>query len=347
MFVRLWPVAFAIGLLIGAPAVDASRPATGNTILAEAPGPMLAQALRQVYALSPAASGQAVSFAAWSGTLQTLQQRAASANVGADVLLMPNADLLAACRQGLLIPLDRAVAERSASVSGVSTCGLPAFYEATVLAWDETRDHTPPEWPNFWDVARYPGRRGLPRHARGTLEVALMADGVAARDVYRVLASSEGVARAFHKLDQLRPYIVWWDDGEKAIKALEAGSVMMTMAPATFAAGLVGARAPAIGQQWADGLIETLGWAVPVGALDPRAGMAFLRSEPDPARQTVLAGLLPVDGADPVPAPAANRPAASGDAGARLKHMFRIDDLFWLDHSDLSRRFDTWLAVPR
>ena len=347
MSLRVWPMAFATCLLIGAPAADASRQATANTILAEAPGPMLAQALRQAYALSPAASGQAVSFAAWSGTLKTLQQRAASADVGADVLLMPNSDLLAACRQGLLMPLDGAVAKRSASTSGASTCGVPAFYEATVLAWDETRDHTPPEWPDFWDVARYPGRRGLPRHARGTLEVALMADGVAARDVYRVLASSEGVTRAFRKLDQLRPYIVWWDDGEKAIKALDSGSVMMTMAPATYAAGLVGARAPAIGQQWADGLIETLGWAVPVGAPDPRAAMAFLQSEPDPARQTVLAGLLPVDGADPVSAPSSNGPVAPGDAGDRLKHMFRVDDLFWLEHADLARRFETWLAASR
>ena len=48
------------------------------------------------------------------------------------------------------------------------------------------------------------------RRVRGNLEFALIADGVAPGDVYKVLATSEGVDRAFRKLDQLKPYIVWW-----------------------------------------------------------------------------------------------------------------------------------------
>ena len=67
-----------------------------------------------------------------------------------------------------------------------------------------------PGWADFWDVAKYPGKRGLRRSAETNLEFALLADGVAPGDVYKTLRTSEGVDRAFRKLDQLKPYIVWW-----------------------------------------------------------------------------------------------------------------------------------------
>jgi putative spermidine/putrescine transport system substrate-binding protein len=346
MSVRLLPaLAIASGLLFG-PSDANARPVGGNTILAQVPGTVLAQALRLAFATLPAASVPAVNFAPWAGSLAALQQRVASADPGPDLLLMPDADLLAACRQGLLIPLDWTALGDRASLPEASECGLPAFDEASVLAWDETRDHTPPEWPDFWDVARYPGKRGLPRRARGTLEVALMADGIAARDIYRVLGSADGVARAFRKLDQLRPYTVWWTDGEKAMKALQSGSVMMTLAPATNIAGPAGAKAPAFGQQWTGGLIEMLGWAVPVGAPDPHAATEVLRLGRDPARQAAVTSLVPVVGAGSaavgvLPADALARAGGTMD---RFRHLFRIDDLFWLNHPDLENRFDSWLA---
>ena len=343
MSVRLLPaLALASGLILGAPGACA-RPAVGGAIVAQVPGTALAQALRQAFVTPP--PGLAVSFATWPGSLAALQQRVASADAGPDLLLMPNADLLMACRQGLLIPLDWTALGDRASLPEASDCGLPAFDEATVLAWDGTRDHTPPQWPDFWDVARYPGKRGLPRRARGTLEVALMADGIAPRDIYRVLGSADGVTRAFRKLDQLRPYVVWWSDGEKAIKALESGSVMMTMAPPTYMTGSVGAKAPAIGQQWTGGLAEMLSWAVPVDAADPHA-IGSLRFGRDPARQAVVTGLVPVVGAGPaaVAALPADAFARAGGSVERFRHLFRIDDVFWLNHSDLEGRFASWLA---
>ena len=47
-----------------------------------------------------------------------------------------------------------------------------------------------------------------------------MADGVAVPDVYKTLASKEGQDRAFQKLDQLKPYIVWWQTGQEAAHIL-------------------------------------------------------------------------------------------------------------------------------
>ena len=45
--------------------------------------------------------------------------------------------------------------------------------------------------------------------------------------LYRVLATTEGVNRAFEKLDQIRPYITWWLTSEEARRILTSNSVLM------------------------------------------------------------------------------------------------------------------------
>jgi spermidine/putrescine-binding protein len=47
----------------------------------------------------------------------------------------------------------------------------------------------PTSWADFWDTKTFPGKRGLRKGAKYTLEFALMADGVAPKDVYKVLAA--------------------------------------------------------------------------------------------------------------------------------------------------------------
>ncbi|MFX7507049.1 extracellular solute-binding protein, partial [Acinetobacter baumannii] len=63
---------------------------------------------------------------------------------------------------------------------------------------------------DFWNVKKFPGPRAMQKTPRTTLEFALIADGVPARDVYRVLGTREGVARAFRKLDEIKPYVKLW-----------------------------------------------------------------------------------------------------------------------------------------
>lgn len=68
-------------------------------------------------------------------------------------------------------------------------------------------DGGPQNWKDFWDVEKYPGKRGWPSGIyAGTLEAALMADGVAKDDLYPL-----DFKRAFKKLDELRPHMVFWN----------------------------------------------------------------------------------------------------------------------------------------
>ena len=56
-----------------------------------------------------------------------------------------------------------------------------------------------------------------------TLEIALMADGVAPKDLYPL-----DLDRAFRKLDEIKDHIaVWWTGGAQSTQLLESGEVDM------------------------------------------------------------------------------------------------------------------------
>jgi putative spermidine/putrescine transport system substrate-binding protein len=58
----------------------------------------------------------------------------------------------------------------------------------------------------------------------------LRADGVAANEVYPLLATKEGQARALAKLTSIRSAIVWWEPGSQPPQLLADGEVSMTTA---------------------------------------------------------------------------------------------------------------------
>ena len=115
-------------------------------------------------------------------------------------------ELATGCSEGLFEKLDwSAIGGKDHYLpQAVSDCGVGAGLASLVLAWDRDKFPATPGWADFWDVAKYPGKRGLHRGVRGNLEFALFADGVSPADVYKVLATSEGVDRAFRRLDQLK-----------------------------------------------------------------------------------------------------------------------------------------------
>ncbi|MFX5756156.1 extracellular solute-binding protein, partial [Acinetobacter baumannii] len=88
----------------------------------------------------------------------------------------------------------------------------------------------PKGWADFFDTKKIPGKRALRQGPKTTLEIALMADGVAPKDVYKVLATDEGVDRAFKKLDTIKGDLVWWKAGAQPPQWLAAGDVVMSAA---------------------------------------------------------------------------------------------------------------------
>lgn len=290
-----------------------------------------------------------VSPGAWTGGIAALTQQAKIPENSWDLVMVSADELAAGCAAGLFEKLDWSqIGGREHYLPiAVSDCGVGALLEDTVLAWDRDKFPGNPSWADFWDVTKFPGKRGLHKGVRGNLEIALMADGVAPGDVYKTLATAEGVDRAFRKLDQLRPFLVWWDTPEDASRILASGDVLMTSAPssAIVTTGRTAHRNFAI--QWTDSLYDVLSWAVLKGSPALREATQFLYFSGTPAIEAKLPaeaaeGGLAKGANDGIPADLAT---VSPSNPANLQGALRLDTGFWQANlAKLRQRFDAWLA---
>ena len=93
-----------------------------------------------------------------------------------------------------------------------------------------------------------------------------MADGVPTADVYKVLATPEGVDRAFKKLDTIKKDIVWWDAGAQPPQLLASKEVVMTTAWNGRIQNAIDQRQAPFGIVWDNQILEYDMIAIPKGA---------------------------------------------------------------------------------
>jgi putative spermidine/putrescine transport system substrate-binding protein len=106
--------------------------------------------------------------------------------------------------------------------------GLLAFTKVIAYRKDAFGDNGPSNWAEFWDVEKFPGKRGMHGKVNYNLEAALMADGVPAAEVYDTLATDEGMKRAWAKLAEIVPHVtVWYRGGAQSAQLLRDGEVDM------------------------------------------------------------------------------------------------------------------------
>ena len=307
----------------------------------------LLAAQREAYFIPFAqAAGETLRDGTWSGGLPALRSNAEIW----DVVLVDAEDLLTGCAEGLLEKLDwPAVGGRDHyQPQAASECGVGAVVHEVVLAWDRDKFPGTPTWSDFWDVAKYPGKRGLQHGARMNLELALMADGVAGGDVYRLLRTDDGVDRAFRKLEQIKPYLVWWKSAAQAPALVGSGEVLLSSAPRDRIAILGQAQASRhFGIQPAGSLYEVASWAIVKGSANEADALKLLASMGDPAREARFAAEVPLgvlakgatEGLPP------EQLATSPSNPAALAVALQVDAQFWHDNAErLDERFDAWLA---
>ena len=250
-------------VVLAALAMLAGWPANTYALTIVTRGEAAQAAIGEAYAPSfTAATDIPVHQDTWDGGMDLLKAKVTEG--GWDLLQVSADELVAGCADGSFEKLDWSAigGKDHYAPIGVSDCGVGATMHNTVLAWDRDKFQATPTWSDFWDVAKIPGKRGLAKSVRGALEIALLADGVAPGDVYKTLGSSDGVDRAFRKLDQLKPYIVWWQTAAEAAKILGSGDVLMTATPSNviMTANRVDKRN--FGIQFAASLYEPRYWAV-------------------------------------------------------------------------------------
>lgn len=98
-----------------------------------------------------------------------------------------------------------------------------SYAYSVVLGWSSTLKEAPRNWADFFDTKKFPGKRAFPKSIyAGTVEIALMADGVAKEDLYPL-----DFDRAFRKLDQLKGDMIFYDSYAQGQQFLVQGSASM------------------------------------------------------------------------------------------------------------------------
>lgn len=188
-----------------------------------------------------AATGINVAMVAADNPNAPIKAMVEAGNVTVDVADVEYADAVRMCDEGLLETIDHSAlpagadgtaAEDDFLPGALTDCGVANIVFSTIYAYDTTKfpDGGPATMADFFDMTKFPGKRGMRKGAKANLEMALMADGVPAAEVYGLLETPEGVDRAFAKLDTIKADTVWWEAGAQPPQLLADGEVAMSTA---------------------------------------------------------------------------------------------------------------------
>lgn len=307
-------------------------------------------AQRQVY-FEPfkQATGKALLEDSYNGGLAKIKSMVETNTVTWDVIQVEAPELVRGCEEGLFETVDwsKVGGKGNFIPAAVSDCGVGTIVWSVVLAYDGARlKDGPKSWADLFDAQKFPGKRALRKGAKFTLEIALLADGVAPADVYETLGTSEGVDRAFRKLDTIKSHIQWWEAGAQPPEWLAAGDVIMSSAynGRITAANKEGKNFKIV---W-DGQIYALdSWAVVKGSENADAALEFIEFASRPENQKNLPPIIPY-GPTHVKAVAQTDPKVVPDlptAPANLENGLANNTEFWVEYEEeLNERFNAWAA---
>ncbi|KWF06550.1 ABC transporter substrate-binding protein [Burkholderia pseudomultivorans] len=295
------------------------------------------------------ATGNKITVVEYNGETAKIKAMVEAKAVNWDVVELESGELNQGCDDGLYEQLNWSkIAKKSDLVpESAQTCGVGFVVWSMVDAYNADKLKTAPtSWADFWDVKKFPGKRGMRKGARFNLEIALMADGVAPQDVYKLLATKAGQNRAFKKLDQLKPYIQWWEAGAQPPQFLVAGDVVMSTA---FNGRIDAARKE--GQNlkpvWNESIQDLDYWAIPKGSPNKALAEQFIaftltQQAQKGFTQRIAYGPANVATLKTLDATTlANLP----NSPANSKNTLRQDMHFWADHGeDLEQRFAAWAS---
>ena len=285
----------------------------------------------------------------YTGELGKIKAMVETGNVPIDLVTVETSTVLQGCDAGVLVRLDYSkIAERSKFLPGTALdCGVGIDVYGDVLAYDTTvLKEAPTSVLDIFDTKRFPGKRALRKFPAQNLEWALMADGVPVTEVYKVLATAEGVDRAFKKLDSIKKDIVWWEAGAQPPQFLVAGDVVMSTAynGRIDAAQKEGKNLKVV---WNGSIYDLDYWAIPKGTPNKALAEQFIAYSLSPKAQQSYAQHIAYGPSNVAAIKSLDQKTLANlpNSPANGKNAVLQDIAFWTDHSDeLEQRFAAWAS---
>ena len=308
--------------------------------------------------INDASSGEAVA---------KLRAMSEAGNITWDVVDVVAADALRLCDEGLALEID-ADTQLADAPDGtkakddfgdlmVNECFIPQIVYSTTFGYrkDLVGSTAPTSVCSVFDTAASPGKRSLEKRPINNMEWALMCDGVAKADVYDVLATDEGQARAFAKLDTIKGDVIWWSAGADTPQLLADGEVIMGSTYNGRLFALIEEQGQNVGMLWDGQVFDLDGWIIPAGLSDERKARAldYVYFATDTQRLADQAKYISYGPARKSSAPLVSKHATLGiDMAPHMptdpnnaKNTLLYNYSFWADYrDDIDAKFQAWLA---
>ena len=123
-----------------------------------------------------AEDGKPIIQSEYNGEMARIRVMADTGHVDWDLVQIEGPDLVRGCESGLFERLDwQRIGGRDRLVDDAAQeCGSAALVWGVALAYDADRLQSPPtSWADFWDLEKFPGKRGLRKRAVYNLEFAV------------------------------------------------------------------------------------------------------------------------------------------------------------------------------
>ncbi|WFU71225.1 ABC transporter substrate-binding protein [Bradyrhizobium sp. CB2312] len=287
----------------------------------------------------------------YNGEIAKVRAMVESKSVSWDVINEYSLWTIELCNQGLVEKIDwnKLGLDRSKFLGAdMYECGVPAEVLATGIAYDKDKlPDGPTTVADLFDLQKFPGKRGLYKGFEGNLELALMAEGVAIKDLYKVLRTPEGVDRAIKKLDTIKKDTIWWTSGAQPPQLLADGQVVMTTAYNGRIDDANKNSGKHFEMMWDGAGLTVNVWAIPKGTPRREEAYKFIAFAAAPRAQADLTRYITYSSLNQ-DAMALVDPAIMphlATAPDHLPNLVMVDPAFRAEKgAELRQRFNNWLA---
>ncbi|MGI8311999.1 ABC transporter substrate-binding protein [Saccharopolyspora hattusasensis] len=244
---------------------------------------------------------------------------------------------------GALEKLDRTVVthEDVVNPSLITEYSIPYYQFSHNIFWNASMvSGQMNSWADVWDVRKFPGKRGFQRLPWFTLEIALLADGVAMDRLYPL-----DVDRAFRSLDRIKPNAVFLDNNSLT-NAVSTGELVTADLNLSRVKTIIKSGVK-LEYTWNQAMVDVEQLVVLRGGASRDAAMKAVQYSLEPETQLRIIrtlGYTPTSKAALAQIPAADAKDLPGTAET-VGTSFYLNASWWADnYKTVSTKFQGWLT---
>ena len=299
------------------------------------------------------ATGVDVLFDNYDGGVDELKAQVESGNIKWDVVDIEYIDIERACSEGLLEEYShKTLADGDDGSSykddfidnSLHECGAGVIIWSIIFAYNsDNMKGSPSTIKDLFNTKKYAGKRAFRKRPQVNLEWALLADGVAIKDVYKVLATKKGQDRAFKKLSSIKKDIIWFDSWSQAPQLLNDKSAVFVQSANGRIFGAIQNENKPFEIVWDGQVYDFDGWAIVKGSKNKKLAEKFIR---------YATSTIPLSGMPDVAYGPTRKSSSKFVPKDVIPHLpsshteqgFKADAGFWADYgATLEEKFNAWV----